>query len=139
MTVDTLDRRAVAADLLAVLAGTNVPVELSVRPDGAGWTSSGFAVYGMLHPLPSAPVRMLVDAEAGDNTIMQITSVADDPDLAMRVSATFRAHLKGNVPATLGGRPVSQITFPFESGPHRDPDDGRLHYAILHPRIETWG
>lgn len=133
-----LDRRVAAAELVTHLGTTGHLVALAKRHPDGGWDGSGgFTPYTILWPQPTVPLPTLSDAHRGDTTVMQTTSVANDPDLAMRVAEDMVALLLAP-PATLDSRTVVDVRIVNSGGPDRDPNDERLFYCIVLPAIQTF-
>lgn len=133
-----VDREALAADLLPHLRSTGHLIDLARRPDGGGGNpDSGYVPYSVLWPQPTVYEPTLSDAHRGDSTVMQITSVAADPDLAMKVAKDMRT-LALSPPSTLAGRNVVQVRIVLDRGPDRDPQDQRLWFCILQPSVQTF-
>lgn len=133
-----IDRRVAAAELVTHLGSTGHLVDLAKRHPNGGWTDGGgFVPYTILWPQPTTFTPTMSSSHRGDWTIMQTTSVANDPDLALRVANDIRTLLLAP-PATLDGRSVVQVLIESDGGPDRDPNDERLFYCVILPAIETF-
>lgn len=134
----TVDREALSKDLLPTLTATGHVVDVARRPDGGGWQDSGgFVPYVVLWPQPTTYLGMLSGAHAGDSTVLQLTCVANEPDLAMRVAHDLET-LVLSPPDSLAGRHVTDVRIVLSRGPERDPVDERLWFCIVQPSIETF-
>ena len=132
-----IDRRRLANDLLPTLTSTGHLVDVARRPAGGGGDPSGqYTPHAILWPQPTVFTPDLADAHARDDTILQLTCVATDPDLSMRVAHDLE-QLALAPPSTLAGRQVTDVRIVLSRGPERDPKDERLWYCVIQPRFRT--